>query len=302
MAMRTDKTWRGYDRLNIRMLKMVANIGSKEILTNPVRAPESNIVHVVLSAVVPKPLHILLEGPFFVASKVFLLLLIGPFFCTASCCVVEEFRANMKVAALLSATCWASAVSAAFDLNRGGAVLKAPAGDSFRTVTGTFTVPNLSGSNRLSIWVGIGDTLEQDNVLGGGVVYNSTLKSFAAYFPGPTTDTTSTVSVAYGNSITVTVSVSDAGGTVTIENKTQNRRTTQTIAGPAGIDPSALTALAADWFVQSYQVTPGQLVATPNFGTISFTAVTATTKNGVNVPISGAGRYEIQGTSGQVSF
>ncbi|KAH8631372.1 hypothetical protein IG631_13055 [Alternaria alternata] len=211
----------------------------------------------------------------------------------------------MRTAALLA--CCVSAASAAFDLNRGGAVLKAPAGDSFATITGTvscshaFTVPNLSGTNRLSIWVGIGDTLEQDNVLGGGIVYNSTLKSFSAYFPGPVTDTTSTVPVANGNSITVTVNMATAGGTVTIENKTQNKRTTQTLAAPSGVDPSALTALAADWFVQAYQVIPGQLVATPNFGTVSFTAVTATTKSGVSVPISGAGRYEIQGTSGQVS-
>lgn len=162
-------------------------------------------------------------------------------------------------------------------------------------------MPNLSGTNRLSIWVGIGDTLEQDNVLGGGIVYNSTLRSFSAYFPGPVTDTTSNVPVANGNSITVTVNMATAGGTVTIENKTQNKRMTQTFAAPNGVDPSALTALAADWFVQAYQVIPGQLVATPNFGTVSFTAVSATTKNGVNVPISGAGRYEIQGTSGQVS-
>jgi hypothetical protein len=162
-------------------------------------------------------------------------------------------------------------------------------------------VPNLSGTNRLSIWVGIGDTLEQNNVLGGGIVYNSTLRSFAAYFPSPVADTTSTVPVANGNSITVTVSVTGAGGTVTIENRTQNRRTTQTIVAPTGVDPSSLTALAANWFVQAYQVIPGQLVATPNFGTISFTAVSATTKRGVNVPVAGAGRYEIQGTSGQVS-
>jgi hypothetical protein len=206
----------------------------------------------------------------------------------------------MKFGTFFSTACWISAATAAFDLNRGGAVLKAPEGDSFATVTGTFTVPNLSGANRLSIWVGIGDTLEQNNVLSGGIVYNGTLKSFAAYFPGPTTDTTSTVPVANGNSITVTISVAEAGGTVTIENKTQNKRTTQTLAAPAGVDPSALRALAADWFVQAYQVTPGQLVATPNFGTVSFTAITAKTKSGVNVPISGAGRYEIQGTSGQV--
>ncbi|OAL55219.1 concanavalin A-like lectin/glucanase [Pyrenochaeta sp. DS3sAY3a] len=203
----------------------------------------------------------------------------------------------MRIAAFFSLI---SAASAAFDLNRGGGVLKAPEGDSFASVSGTFTVPNLSGANRLSIWVGIGDRLEQDYVLGGGIVYNSTLKSFSAYWPGPVTDTTSAVPVANGNSITVTVAVAAAGGTVTVENKTQNKKTTQTLAGPTGVDPSELTALAANWFVQAYQVTPGQLVQTPNFGTVSFTACTATTKSGKTVPISGAGKYEIQGTSGQM--
>ncbi|KAF1834639.1 concanavalin A-like lectin/glucanase [Decorospora gaudefroyi] len=206
----------------------------------------------------------------------------------------------MRFAALLSTTCWISAASAAFDLNRGGAVLKAPEGDSFATVTGTFTVPNLSGPNRLSIWVGIGDTLEQDYILAGGIVYNSTLGSFSAYFPGPVRDTTSAVPVASGNSITVTVNVAQAGGTVTVENESQSKKTTQTLAAPAGVDASALTALAADWFVQAYQVVEGELVQTPNFGTVTFTAISATTKGGVNVPISRAGRYEIQGTSGQM--
>ncbi|KAH9878798.1 hypothetical protein IAQ61_002072 [Plenodomus lingam] len=207
----------------------------------------------------------------------------------------------MRFVNILSTLCWTTLASAAFDLNRGGAVLKAPDGDPFASVTGTFTVPNLSGNNRLSIWVGIGDTLQQDYVMSGGIVYNSTLKSFSAYFPGPSTDTTSSVPVANGNSITVTIKAADAGGTVTVENKTQNKRTTQTLSGPSGVDPSKLTALVADFFVQAYQVTPGQLVQTPNFGTVSFTAITATTKSGKNVPISGAGRYEIQGTSGQVS-
>ncbi|KAH7371979.1 concanavalin A-like lectin/glucanase domain-containing protein [Pyrenochaeta sp. MPI-SDFR-AT-0127] len=203
----------------------------------------------------------------------------------------------MRLIPLLSCV---SLAYAAFDLNRGGGVLTAPAGDPFASVSGTFTVPNLSGANRLSIWVGIGDTLEQTYVLGGGIVYNSTLRSFSAYFPGPVTDTTTAVPVANGNSITVTINVAAAGGTVTVENKTQNRRTTQTLAAPAGVDPEQLTALAASWFVQAYQVTPGQLVQTPNYGTVSFTACTATTKSGKSVPISGAGRYEIQGTSGQM--
>ncbi|CAO2648179.1 Nn.00g074460.m01.CDS01 [Neocucurbitaria sp. VM-36] len=207
----------------------------------------------------------------------------------------------MRLVAILSmACCWISTASAAFDLNRGGGVLKAPEGDPFATVTGTFTVPNLSGANRLSIWVGIGDNLQQNYVLGGGIVYNSTLQSFTAFFPGPATDTTTAVPVANGNSITVTITIAAAGGTVTMENKTQNKKTTQTLAAPAGVEPEQLTALAANWFVQAYQVTPGQLVQTPNFGTVSFTACSATTKSGVSVPISGAGKYEIQGTSGQM--
>jgi hypothetical protein len=192
-------------------------------------------------------------------------------------------------------------VLAAFDLNRGGGVLKAPAGDPFTTVTGTFIVPNLSGTSRLSIWVGIGDSLEQDYVLGGGVNYNNTLQSFSAYWPGPATDTSATVPVASGNSITVIINIAGAAGTVTVENTAQNKTTTQSLSAPAGIDLSKLTALAANWFVQAYQVVPGELVQVPSFGTVSFTACSATTKSGVSVPISNAGRYEIQGTSGQVS-
>ncbi|KAF1939193.1 concanavalin A-like lectin/glucanase [Clathrospora elynae] len=207
----------------------------------------------------------------------------------------------MRFAVLVSTACWISAASAAFDLNRGGAVLKAPEGDSFATVTGTFTIPNLSGANPLSIWVGIGDTLQQNNVIGGGIVYNSTLQSFTAYFPGPATDTTTAVPVTNGNVISVVINVAVAGGTVTLENKSLNRTTTRSLAAPVGVDPSALTALAASWFVQGYQVIPGQLVATPDFGTVSFTDVSAKTKSGLSVPIAEAGRYEIQGTSGQVN-
>lgn len=208
----------------------------------------------------------------------------------------------MRLNSLFSTLCCVSVAYAAFDLNRGGGVLKAPEGDSFAKVTGTFIVPSLSGTSRLSIWVGIGNSLEQDYVLGGGIVYNSTLQSFSAYWPGPATDTTSTVPVASGNSITVTVTSAEAGGIIILENTTQNKTTTQSISAPAGADASQLTALAANWFVQAYQVTPGELVQPPSFGTVSFTACSATAKSGVSVPVAGAGRYEIQGTSGQVSL
>ncbi|PSN60247.1 concanavalin A-like lectin/glucanase [Corynespora cassiicola Philippines] len=207
----------------------------------------------------------------------------------------------MKLAALLGVACWASAALGAFDLNRAGAVLKAPSGDSFTSVTGTFNVPNLSGNSRLSVWVGIGDSAEQTYVLGGGIVFNRTLSSWAAFYPQPSTDTTSQVPVSNGNSIRVTVNIQEgAGGSVTIENTTQNRRVTQTLAAPENADASRLTALAADWWVQGYQVTPGELLTTPNFGTLQFTACSATTKSGKTLPLTGAGAYELQGTSGQM--
>ncbi|KAF2016659.1 concanavalin A-like lectin/glucanase [Aaosphaeria arxii CBS 175.79] len=207
----------------------------------------------------------------------------------------------MKVATILGGVCFAATSFAAFDLNRGGAVLKAPAGDSFTSVTGTFSVPNLSGNSRLSIWVGIGDTTDQTYVVGGGIVYNRTLGSWAAFYPETATDTSSSVPVRASDSITVTASLTSPNtGTVVIENKTQNRKTTQTVAAPATADPERLTALAANWFVQGYQVTPGELLTTPNFGTITFTAVSATLASGKSVGATGAGAYELQGTSGQM--
>jgi hypothetical protein len=220
---------------------------------------------------------------------------------TSHCTSYLHIEADMRLSSFLPSLAFASSAYAAFDLNRGGAVLKAPAGESFTSVTGTFTVPNLSGNSRLSIWLGIGDTLQQTYVIGGGITYNRTLSSFAAFFPEAAIDTTSQVPVRASDSITVTVSLTSPNtGTVVIENKTQNKRVSQTVAAPATADPSALTAQAADWWVQGYQVVEGELLTTPNFGTVTFTAVSATTSSGKKVDATGAGAYELQGTSGQM--
>ncbi|KAF2271389.1 concanavalin A-like lectin/glucanase [Westerdykella ornata] len=207
----------------------------------------------------------------------------------------------MKLNSILGGLAFISSAYAAFDLNRGGAVLKAPAGESFTSVTGTFAVPNLTGNSRLSIWLGIGDSLEQKYVIGGGIVYNRTLGSFAAFFPEAAIDTTTQVPARASDSITVTVSLTSPNtGTVVIENKTQNKRVSQTVAAPATADPSQLKAQAADWWVQGYQVTEGELLTTPNYGTITFSGVSATTSSGKKVDATGAGAYELQGTSGQM--
>lgn len=207
----------------------------------------------------------------------------------------------MKLSSILGSLAFAASANAAFDLNRGGAALKAPAGDSFTSVTGTFTVPNLSGNSRLSIWLGIGDSLNQNYVLGGGIMYNRTLGTFAAFYPEAATDTTSSVPARASDSITVTATLTSPNtGTVVIENKTQNKKSTTTVAAPASADPSVLLAQAADWWVQGYQVVEGELLTTPNFGTVTFTAVGATLASGKTVDATGAGAYELQGTSGQM--
>ncbi|KAF2786497.1 concanavalin A-like lectin/glucanase [Melanomma pulvis-pyrius CBS 109.77] len=205
----------------------------------------------------------------------------------------------MKLSTILSTVCSATTALAAFDYNRAGAVLKAPAGESFANVSGTFTVPALSGNSRLSIWVGIGDSIQQNYVLGGGIVFNKTLATWSAFYPDKATDLTAAVPVAASDSITVTVSIAGTSGSVTVENKTQNKKSTQTVAAPAAANPEALTALAADWWVQGYQVVPGELITTPNYGSVAFTACSATTESGVNVPLTGAGTFEISGISGQ---
>ncbi|ORY58463.1 peptidase G1 [Pseudomassariella vexata] len=191
-------------------------------------------------------------------------------------------------------------VLAAFDQNRAGAVLEAPAGDSFTSVTGTFTVPSLTGTSKLSIWVAIGDTTQQDIVLKGGITYANGLTSFAAWYPAANIDTTSAVPVRNGDSIRITTSFANATstGTVLVENVTQNKQSTQTIASPVE-DPARLTALTADWFVQAYQ-DAGELVQVPRFGTLAFTACSATLASGSSVGPTGAGTFEIQGTSGQI--
>ncbi|KAI2620706.1 concanavalin A-like lectin/glucanase [Hypomontagnella submonticulosa] len=209
---------------------------------------------------------------------------------------------RLSTCSALVASLFASSALAEFDQNRGGAVLKAPEGDSFTSVTGTFTVPNLSGANKLSIWVAIGDTLQQDVVLKGGITYSNGLTSFAAWYPGNETDITSEVPIRAGDSITVTASLSatdKSTGTIVVENTTQNKKSTQTLPVPEKADPATLTAQAADWFVQAYQKA-GELVQVPRFNTITFTKCSATLASGKSVGPTGAGTFEIQGTSGQI--
>ncbi|KAH9907582.1 peptidase G1 [Xylariomycetidae sp. FL2044] len=210
---------------------------------------------------------------------------------------------RLTLLAALASSIIPETVLAAFDQNRAGAVLKAPDGDSFTSVTGTFTVPSLTGTAKLSIWVALGDTLQQDTVLKGGITFaGEGTTSFTAWYPANETDITTEVPVAAGDSITVTVSVpaeDKSTGTVVVENTTQGKVSERAVPAPETADPATLTTLAADWFVQAYQAN-GELVQVPSFDPITFTDCSAALASGTTVGPEKAGRFEIQGTSGQI--
>lgn len=105
---------------------------------NRVRSHGSNIVHVVPSGIDSRISNILLERrllPLLKSGSFCILFLIGHLIAQHFLSLLARANSTMKTSTLLA--CWVSAASAAFDLNRGGAVLKVPQGDSFASVTGT---------------------------------------------------------------------------------------------------------------------------------------------------------------------
>lgn len=203
----------------------------------------------------------------------------------------------------------------AFSPNRAGAVLlKAPEGESFTSVTGTFTIPipargqggTTSTKYSAGIWVGIAADKNQDIVLQAGVTaaITGSTTSFTAWYdwyPGSTTSFTATeFSAKAGDSVTITVSTtSPSEGTVVINNVTAGKKVTQAVKAPASVDPSQLTAQSAAWMVEGYQLA-GELVPLARFGRIQFSNCAAGTSAGKSLGTTGAGLYEVQTISGQV--
>ncbi|PVH73415.1 concanavalin A-like lectin/glucanase [Cadophora sp. DSE1049] len=203
----------------------------------------------------------------------------------------------------------------AFSPNRAGAVLlRAPEGETFTSVTGTFIVPTPArgqggGTNSkysAGIWVGIVANKDQDIVLQAGVIAaitgsTTSFTAWYAWYPGSTTDFTATqFSAKAGDSIKITVSTTSATeGTVVIENVTANKKVTQTVTAPVSVAPEEWTAQSTAWMVEGYQLA-GELVPLARFGRVQFTNCAAGTSGGKSLGVTGAGLYEVQTISGQV--
>ena len=204
----------------------------------------------------------------------------------------------------------------AYNQNQAGAVLLKPptADDAFTSVTGTFTVPTIAvprGGNAAtkysaSIWLGIANNKNQDAVLQAGITMSlqrsqSTFYSWSGWTPDKSANfTTTEFAVKTGDSIKITITTTSATqGTVVLENTTTSRKVTKTVAAPASLDPSALTAQSVAAIVEGYQVNGG-LPDLVDFTRVQFTKVAAGTTGGKSVGVTGSGIYEVQTTSGAV--
>jgi len=202
-----------------------------------------------------------------------------------------------------------------YNQNQAGAViLRPPEGDTFTSITGTFTVPTITlprGGNAAtkysaSIWLGIANNRNQDAVLQGGITMVlqrsvSTFYSWSGWTPGKATNfTTADFAVKSGDSVTITItSTSATEGTVVLDNVTTGKKVTKTVMAPSSVDPAALTAQSVDVMVEGYQVNGG-LPDLVDFTRVQFTKIAAGTASGQSLGMTGSGLYEVQTTSGAV--
>ncbi|TFK47813.1 hypothetical protein OE88DRAFT_1606078, partial [Heliocybe sulcata] len=185
-----------------------------------------------------------------------------------------------------------------YSSNWAGAVFDTYPSGTFRSVTGTFTVPTPrapssgSGTYSASAWVGIdGDTCG-NAILQTGVDFTVTngrtsYDAWYEWYPDYAYDFTG-ISFSAGNTVRVTVTASSTtSGTAVIENVSTGQTVTQHITSS-----SALCEENAEWIVEDYEE-GGSLVPLANFGTVTFTSASAGTSSGSIGP-SGATLIDIE--------
>ncbi|KIK59563.1 hypothetical protein GYMLUDRAFT_261978 [Collybiopsis luxurians FD-317 M1] len=177
-----------------------------------------------------------------------------------------------------------------FSTNWSGVVIETPpAGQTFTTVTGTFTVPTPSGNGAASAWVGIDGDTAQQSILQSGVDFTSSggrvsFDAWFEWFPNFATDF-SNFPVAAGNVITVTVhATSSTTGTATLINESTGRTVTQQLTAPDS--GAALKGQNAEWIVEDFEE-GDSLVPFADFGTVTFTGASASTASSSLGPSSG---------------
>jgi len=181
-----------------------------------------------------------------------------------------------------------------FSSNWAGAVWDSEPAGTFKSVTGTFTVPTPKGSNgAASAWVGIdGDTCGTAilqtgidfTISNGKVSYDAWYEwfpDFAHDFSG--------ITISAGNQIKLTVTASTTkSGTAVIQNLSTGQTVTKSLTST-----SALCQENAEWIVEDFEE-GGGLVPFANFGTVTFTNAVATTLSGSTLGPSGSTLIDIE--------
>jgi hypothetical protein len=168
-----------------------------------------------------------------------------------------------------------------YSQNWSGAVIESPpSGETWQTVTGTFTVPVPSGSSgaAASAWVGIdGDTCGTA-ILQTGVDFTvgSGYDAWYEWYPDYAYDF-SGIDISAGDVITTTVTASSTKkGKAVIENTTTGQTVTKSLTSS-----SALCLENAEWIVEDFEE-GSSLVPLADFGTVKFSSATATTSSGTS--------------------
>ncbi|KAG6853657.1 hypothetical protein C0991_002549 [Blastosporella zonata] len=181
-----------------------------------------------------------------------------------------------------------------YSSNWAGAVWDSYPSGTFKSVTGTFTVPTPTGSSgSASAWVGIdGDTCGTAilqtgidfTISNGAVSYDAWYEWYPDYaydFSG--------IPIKAGDVINLTVTASSTkAGTAVIINKTTGKTVSKSLTSS-----SALCQENAEWIVEDYEE-GSSLVPFADFGTVTFTGASATTNSGTSVGPSGSTLIDIQ--------
>ncbi|KIK61928.1 hypothetical protein GYMLUDRAFT_96327 [Collybiopsis luxurians FD-317 M1] len=189
-----------------------------------------------------------------------------------------------------------------FSGNWSGAVLTSPpAGETFTTASGTFTVPTMvtgNGDGAAAAWVGIdGDTFPTA-ILQAGVFFEVsgdtvTYGAFYEWWPNFATDIpTELFSMEAGDVITVEiVATSDSQGTITLINQTKKTQFSTPQSAPTKLN--LLGGQNAEWIVEDFTQNGG-LVPLANWGTLTFTNASASTSSRTKVDLSTATIFDIE--------
>ncbi|EFQ27406.1 peptidase A4 family protein [Colletotrichum graminicola] len=170
-------------------------------------------------------------------------------------------------------------------------------GNGYNHVTGTITVPEVSGNSgdAASAWVGIdGDTCETAILQTGISLYaDGTFDAWYEWIPD-NAYSFDNFDVSVGDQIQMTVDASSTKkGVATLHNLTTGKKVTHTFTST----PSTLCETNAEWIVEAFQE-GGKQVTLADFGTIEFTGATASGSGGSITP-SGAEIFDISPNGGK---